>query len=188
MTLARVESTDTTETYAARGLPARSRAGTTGVTRLPGPCTGHSSGRVPLSAVQGTLALELDPYPGLPSTPELRLVAGGPPALRPWVARFIQAVVEVTSGDRGPQQLVRCMGRSVHRDLVERCAVLNAVASGEQRRSRLRPQVRSVHVQQPTPLSAEVTVHVRHGARSRALAARIELIDGHWWCVALEFG
>ena len=166
------------------GLAPRNLVGMAGVTRLPGPRTGA----VALAPVQGTLALELDPYPALPMTPELRLVAGGAPALRTWVSRFAQAVVEVTSGDRGPQQLVRCTSRTVHQDLLERCARLNAVARGDQRHHQLRPRVRSVHVQQPSAYSAEVSVHVLHGARSNALAARIELIEGRWLCVALEFG
>jgi rhodanese-related sulfurtransferase len=48
--------------------------------------------------------------------------------------------------------------------------------------------VRSVHVFLPSPASAEVSVHVRHGQRSRAIAARIERFDGRWTCTALEFG
>jgi hypothetical protein len=48
--------------------------------------------------------------------------------------------------------------------------------------------VRSVHVFLPSPASAEVSVHVRHGQRSRAIAARIEQFDGRWTCTALEFG
>ena len=35
---------------------------------------------------------------------------------------------------------------------------------------------------------AEVSVHVRHGERSRALAARLERIHGQWRCTALELG
>ena len=53
---------------------------------------------------------------------------------------------------------------------------------------RLRSQVRSVHVFCPSPAAAEISVHVRHGERSRALAARIELVEDRWCCVALEFG
>ena len=37
------------------------------------------------------------------------------------------------------------------------------------------------------PRSARGVVHVRHGERSRAIAARFELINGRWQCSALEF-
>ena len=57
-----------------------------------------------------------------------------------------------------------------------------------QRIRTMRPQVRSVHVFQPAPTTAEVTVHVRHGQRSRALAARLELRGGRWTCTALQVG
>jgi hypothetical protein len=33
----------------------------------------------------------------------------------------------------------------------------------------------------------EACVHVRYGRRSRAVAARFELVRGRWQCVALEF-
>ena len=45
-----------------------------------------------------------------------------------------------------------------------------------------------MHVFQPQPGTAEVSVHVRHGHRSRALAARLEQRKGRWTCVALQLG
>lgn len=161
----------------------RTRTGIAGVTRLAPP---HLR-QVPLAMVQGTLALELDSDPGLPA-PELRVVSGGADDLEGWAARFAQAVVEVVGGDRTPHQLIRCTSPSVHADLLRRAAALNRAGSPEHRARRLRAQVRSVHVFQPSTLSAEVSVHIRHGQRSRALAARIEHLDGRWVCTALEFG
>jgi hypothetical protein len=162
----------------------RTRSGVAGVTRLAPP---HPH-QVPVAMVQGTLALELDHHPGLPPAPELRVVSGGAGDLDGWAARFAQAVVEVIGGDRTPHQLIRCTSPSVHADLLRRTAALNRAGSPEQRARRLRAQVRSVHVFQPSALSAEVSVHIRHGQRSRALAARIEHCDGRWMCTALEFG
>ena len=40
----------------------------------------------------------------------------------------------------------------------------------------------------PTPEVAEVAVTVRHGQRTRALAARLEFRRGLWFCTALEIG
>jgi hypothetical protein len=48
--------------------------------------------------------------------------------------------------------------------------------------------VRSVHLSRPYDDAAELSIHVRHGSRSRAIAARIERIEGRWRCTALEFG
>ena len=49
-------------------------------------------------------------------------------------------------------------------------------------------EVRSVHLFCPSPETAEVSIHVRQGERSRAIAARIELVAGRWCCTALQFG
>ena len=38
-----------------------------------------------------------------------------------------------------------------------------------------------------TDTHVEVSIHVRHGERSRAIAARFELAGERWLCSALEF-
>jgi hypothetical protein len=144
-------------------------------------------------AVQGTLALDLHGgQPGLPETPELHVGAASrlrgvcDAEVRSWAARLAQAVVEVVGGQRPVSQLVRWTAADVHRDL-ERRAVLVRRAAGSSPRS-VRPQVRSVHVCRPTTEVAEVSVHVRHGQRSRAVAMRLEQRSDRWVCTVLEFG
>jgi hypothetical protein len=146
---------------------------------------------VPVASVQGTLALDLERVPHEPSTPELRLVTGnGSPQHREvqvWAARFAQATVEVLGGDRPVTQLLRWTSARVYSDLDRRVKILGRSAPPVPVRS-VRPQVRSVHVFQPAPTAAEVSVHVRHGHRSRALAARLERRNDRWLCVALQLG
>ena len=48
--------------------------------------------------------------------------------------------------------------------------------------------VRSVHVSLPADGVAEVAALVRRGARSTAVALRLEGLDGRWQCTALELG
>jgi hypothetical protein len=168
------------------GVETLPRSGVAGVTRLSSYRAGH--GPVAIALTQGTLALDLDLHPAMPHSPELRVVTGTPEQIGSWASRFAQALVEVIAGDRNPHQLLRCTSYDVQSRLVQRMSVLNAVARPEQRRLRLRAQVRSVHVQQPDPGTAEVSVHVRQGGRSRAIAARIELLEDRWVCVALELG
>jgi rhodanese-related sulfurtransferase len=67
-------------------------------------------------------------------------------------------------------------------------SILARTTDAGRRRRTVRPQVRSVHVFHPTPDSAEVSVHVRHGQRSRAIAARLELTRGRWQCTVLQLG
>ena len=165
------------------------------VTRLDGERKRQQPGPVPLAAVQGTLALDLHGCGGMPATPDLRptlnVVDGNGRAVdevQAWAARFAQAVVEVLGGDRPVTQLVRWTSKRVYADLGRRVRILGRTSPVTQRLRTVRPQVRSVHVFHPTADTAEVSVHVRHGQRSRALAARLELDDGRWQCTALQLG
>ncbi len=145
-------------------------------------------------AVDGSLALA----PGtprkaahaVPEVPELRLVAGGGRGedLQVWAARFAQAVVEVLGGDRPIAQLLRWTSHQVYVEIERRLYLLNRTTDAGRRMRTVRPQVRSVHVFHPSPASAEVSVHVRHGQRSRAIAARLERRKGRWQCTALQLG
>jgi hypothetical protein len=153
--------------------------------------------------VQGTLALditgEVSPAAPPPAPPTLTVMAGGRspsfgpdggglPDPRDWAARFCQAIVEVIGGDRPAAQLVRWTSRDVYADLNRRVRVLGLTSNAATRGQVARPQVRSVRVCQPAPKIAEVAVHLQHGRRSRALAARLEIIDRRWLCTALQLG
>lgn len=151
--------------------------------------------RPPL-AIQGTLALDLASLPGPPDdgpprTPELdpsRQSRSDRPEdeeVRAWAARFAQAVTESVTGLRPTTQLVRWTSQDVFRDLDRRAQLLRRAAGATRP---VRPQVRSVHVCRPTEETAEASVHIRHGHRSRALALRLERREGRWVCTALEFG
>jgi hypothetical protein len=146
-----------------------------------------------VASVQGTLALDLDrPTTAAPAAPDLRVVPTGGQVeqreLQLWTTRFAQATVEVIAGDRPLQQLLRLTSARVYQDLERRVRILAQAAPTPPRGRALRPQVRSVHVFRPGPHCAEVSVHVRHGQRSRAMAARLEERDGGWRCVALQLG
>ncbi len=115
------------------------------------------------------------------------------PDPRPWAHRFAQAVVEVLSGDRPHAQLSRWVSVTVQRaveaavdGLVEVTGAPGLRRPGTGRAGR--PQVRSVHVSEPADGVAEVCATVRHGRRVRALAFRLEGVDGRWCCTALRTG
>src|SRR3954452_24551493 len=170
---------------------------------------------VPLAADQGTLALDLDRIPEAPGTADLRVVADRAPTepgeagestepvdpgpaeqaehaeqaqLRAWAARFAQATVEVLGGDRPVAQLLRWTNARVYTDLTRRVRTLGRTSPAPTRLRTVRPQVHSVRVCRPAPRAAEVSVHVRHGDRSRAIAARLEQRNGRWTCVELQLG
>jgi hypothetical protein len=141
---------------------------------------------MPIDQAQGVL--DLDGTDGPSARPSLRVVTGEDRELDAFAARFAQAVVEVIGGDRGVRQLMRWTTEGVYDDLMCRSHALQRATPGDQRRRRVRATVRSVHLFRPDGDSAELSIHVRHGARSRAIAARIERIEHRWRCTVLDFG
>jgi hypothetical protein len=171
---------------------------------------------LPLQSTQGTLALDLDPRLDPPpiagpvastlGTSALSTPAPGTSALgdvvqidvlvtrhlEGWARRYSQAVVEIVNGDRPASQLARWTAPRVHDELTRRAQIVaragvHQAGLGRGRRPVVRPAVHNVRLCFITPGVAEVSIHVRYGERSRALAARFEHRDQKWICTALEF-
>jgi hypothetical protein len=156
----------------------------------------------PVATVQGTLALDLGPRLDVPEAE-----VAGRPGDSAWhdvvhvdlvrrrrfeqhAARVGAAVVEVVGGDRPVSQLLRWTTPEVYQDLSRR-ALLVARAVGRRPGSggiqSVRPQLVAAHTSFVSERCAEVSLHVRYGDRSRAVAARFELIRDRWQVSALEF-
>lgn len=161
---------------------------------------------VPVASVQGSLALDLTPRLDPPET-EVEVIAPNHPPMRSgdlvsaevgkrveldrFVRRYLACAVEIACGDRPAAQLLRHCVPAVHSELARR-AQLVARAAGTtpavgRGRGAVRPVLRSAHTSLIRDDALEAAAHVRYGARSRALAARFEIIDGRWQCVALEW-
>jgi hypothetical protein len=155
----------------------------------------------PVASVQGTLALDLGPRVEVPE-PDLRSRPGDsvldvvPVDLvqrrrfEQHAARIGAALVEIVGGDRPVSQVLRWTTPEVYQDLARRA---HLVARSVGRRpgtgglQAVRPQLVAAHTSFISESSAEVSLHVRYGERSRAVAARFELIRGRWQVSALEF-
>ncbi len=161
------------------------------VVRLP-------SARPTQRSVQGTLALQL--------LPDLDRPAHVPPArphdavtvdeqarrrLDAFAAAYLRAAVEVAMGNRPAGQLLRHTSDKVMDDLRQRALALRSVSARPhapwQPPSSVRPQVMSVRTSMVRADAAEASAHVRYGSRSRAIAARFEVVRGRWQCVVLQF-
>lgn len=112
------------------------------------------------------------------------------PAPTPWAGRLVQAVIEVVSGVRPVSQLVRWTTAPVYEALCSRVArpVPSAGSGRDHINTRLAEVVRSVRVSEPRDGVAEVCAIVQQGPRCRAIALRLEGIDGRWQCTALQIG
>jgi Family of unknown function (DUF6459) len=104
-----------------------------------------------------------------------------------WATRFVHALVEVVGGDRPPGQLARWTSRTVFASVSR-----YAQTSARQRLRRPgrpgREQVASIRVSRPRDGVLEVSARIRSGDRYRALAARLDAVDGEWRCTALQLG
>ena len=166
---------------------------TTTVHTLPSP--------VALGSVQGTLALDLvprhdpppiGPGPGRPGADVVPIDRRLRRRLTAWAHRYAQAVVEIVEGDRPVSQVLRWTVPEVYDDLARRALLVaraggHAPGLGRPGGPVVRPQVLGVRACFVSQDTLEASIHVRHGQRSRAIAARFQLIKGRWQCSALEF-
>jgi len=165
------------------------------------PCEPRYDDELPESAraapaTDGALALTLPVGDTRQRERRLRLLAPPPddeppgdlPPLpaRPWLGRLVQAVNEVLGGERPLSQLAPHLSPEVYAGL-DRSLNRDGRPPGGRRPPAI-PAVRALRVCEPRPGVAEVAAVVRHGARMRALALRLEAGDGRWRCTVLQVG
>lgn len=100
---------------------------------------------------------------------------------------LVQAVVEVLGGVRPPTQLVRWLSNDVHAALTRRAALAARMRRGATPTIRA-SVVRAVRVCLPADGVAEGSAVIVDGDRVRAVAIRLEGLDGRWRATALEVG
>lgn len=143
---------------------------------------GPAPGQVPL------------PFPGMPAVLPVPVdrsdAAHAGRALHQPVARFMQALTEVLSGERPDRQIAPWMTPEVHAMLASRLVARARVA----RRRGVSSAARlvSLHVAMVDEGAMEVAGRMVHRGRSRAIAVRLELHTNHrgrtqWTCTALEW-
>jgi len=119
------------------------------------------------------------------------------PPPRPWATQLAQAIAEIVTGTRPPQQLIRWTSLEVFEALRHRAASAARTTGSPALRPPARPAaagpvgraiVRSVRICEPTSGAVEVSAVVQYGPRCRAMAFRLDGINGRWRCTALQLG
>jgi len=129
------------------------------------------------------------PFPGMRPILPAPVERGDAQPLRERTSHFMQALVEVLSGERPSRQMAPWMSPEVYEQLHAR---LTARARVPMRRGGRGSTARivSVHVAMVSDTAAEVAGRMVHRGRSRAIAVRLELHTSPrgrqaWRCTAL---
>lgn len=105
----------------------------------------------------------------------------------PDVERFgrqlFTGLLEVLAGRRAPNQLAPLTSAGIYAGIVR-----DAMGNDRLGCAGRRPTLQSMRVSEPADGVAEISAVVRIGVRCRAMAARVEGLDGRWRCVRLQIG
>lgn len=146
--------------------------------------TGSQAGQTAYRLIADPVPHE-DPHEIPDPDDELDLCAAAPVA-RPWAAHFIQALLEVLTGDRPSNQLIRWTSDDVYTALTRHVtATARRLPSPQAGSAPVR--TRTVRISYPQPAVAEVSAVVQCGTGLHAVALRLEAWRGSWRCTAAEF-
>jgi hypothetical protein len=147
----------------------------------------HPTFAGPVEPAAGQIPL---PFPGMSPVLPVPVERGDARPMRQRAARFMQALVEVLSGERAARQMAAWMAPDVYDQLTSRLAVHARVPL--RARSGHGARIVSVHVAMIHDGAAEIAGRMVHRGRSRAVAVRLELQTTHrgdqvWRCTALTW-
>jgi hypothetical protein len=97
--------------------------------------------------------------------------------------RLVIGVIETVTGRRAPTQLRHHTSPTVQAGLARDAGRISRLGT-----ARRPAALHSLHVTEPADGVAEVAAVLRVGDRFRALALRLEGLDGRWRCVRLQIG
>ncbi|MDF8262900.1 Rv3235 family protein [Luteipulveratus flavus] len=135
------------------------------------------------SYVQGSLAIDFrarDEDPDFGPQATLRTDLPEPAV---WVHRLLHATLESVTGVRQPHQLSRWMIPAVHATVVRRHRVAQRRGAAVQH-----TQVRRVRVDEPVDGVVEAAAVVVLDGRVRAVAMRLNGVDGRWLLTEMTIG
>lgn len=100
--------------------------------------------------------------------------------------RLLVGALEVLAGRRSAQQLTGHLSPAVYSGLV--ADLDRAGRPGRAHPWRAPSSLRSLRISEPADGVAELSAVIQVGPRCRAIAARLEGLDGRWRCVRLQLG
>lgn len=142
-----------------------------------------------VAAIGGTLRSTVAPPKFEPDEffGEQRSSSSALPNPQPLVENLTRCVIEILAGARDLEQVARWVTDDVYRHLLKR-TVLSARARHAKGQSPGRPAfaLGSTMISEPADGVVEAVVIVRGKARTRAVALRLEGLDGRWRATAIN--
>jgi hypothetical protein len=131
---------------------------------------------MPQAALSRLRSTRTTPYEQQPASDELPDPGG-------FARRFAIAVIEAATGRRTASQLSQYTSPGVQAGLVRDAGRINRLGTATRPAS-----LHSMHLAEPADGVIEAVAVVRVGRRYRAIAFRLEGLNGRWRCVRLHIG
>jgi hypothetical protein len=141
----------------------------------------------PPAGVQGVLTLVMDDTETTDDAEDfgpLPTATSDLPDPERWARQMVQVIAEVLSGQRPATQLLRWTVPQVYDEIRSRTTALQRPGGAPYRR----PRVGTVRVCEPADGVAEVAAVVHGPQRTRAVALRMEGMDGRWRVTVFKAG
>ena len=109
-----------------------------------------------------------------------RLCANGLPEPKAWTKQLVTGIAEVLIGERPIFQLMRWVSFDVYLEIDK-----NIKQRDNKSKQRIRPLIRSVHIDQTSENVVEAIAVIQKGKRGRGMGIRLEAEEDRWRCTEL---
>ena len=109
-----------------------------------------------------------------------RLSSNGLPEPKAWTKQLVTGIAEVLIGERPIFQLMRWVSFDVYLEIDK-----NIKQRDNKSKQRIRPLIRSVHIDQTSENVVEAIAVIQKGKRGRGMGLRLEAEEDRWRCTEL---
>ncbi|MFM1826469.1 MAG: hypothetical protein RLZZ37_1104 [Actinomycetota bacterium] len=108
------------------------------------------------------------------------LISNGLPEPKAWTKQLVTGIAEVLIGERPIFQLMRWVSFDVYLEIDK-----NIKQRNNKNSQRIRPLIRSVHIDQTSENVVQAIAVIQKGKRGRGMGIRLEAEEDRWRCTEL---
>lgn len=124
--------------------------------------------------------LNYDEHDSLITLNQSQLSSNGLPEPKAWTKQLVTGIAEVLIGERPIFQLMRWVSFDVYLEIDK-----NIKQRDSKNKQRIRPLIRSVHIDQTSENVVQAIAVIQKGKRGRGIGIRLEAEDDRWRCTEL---